>query len=238
MEADGSPKEEHSSLNAIISFKPTLLQQKIIDVAQDLMKSHYLLDTDKLYYICIRELKDENVDSIKRAIAELLNKNVLVEGKALTRVDLMDNKNRKKILFLIKSKPGIHVHKLRELTGLTTSTIFWHAKMLERFGLIRIETMYNRAVCFDIYIDKKFDEIHVSLHKKQYREILAEILIHQENFFSKIQENLNIPRSTLTRKIKNLIELGVLHSTRLDSREILLEISTDHEELISGLIKN
>ncbi|MFX0102797.1 MAG: winged helix-turn-helix transcriptional regulator [Candidatus Hodarchaeota archaeon] len=187
------------------------LQLKILHLARQLMKKHYVLDTDDLLAACLRYIREDKF-KIFRDFNDLIYRKILVNGKAIRRDTLLDNENRASIYELIKRKPGIHFSKIRNTTGKDSRTIQWHLKMLEKFDLIRVENFGRNLVYFDFVLDHDFDLFYYYLQKKSAIDILSIILENPRLSFASLLERSGIPRTTLSEKVKVLIENGFLNT--------------------------
>ena len=215
------------------------LQQKIVKLARELMKKHYVLDTDDLLAQCLRYFRNDDRFRIFRDFNDLIYRKILVNGKAITRDTLLENSNRTLIYDLIKSEPGIHFSKIKNTLGKDSRTIQWHLKMLEKFDLIRIEKYGRNVVYFNFLLEKNYDLFHYFLHKKNAILIFSTILDNPGISFIKLLDKIGIPRTTLMGKLKILFENGFLNidyqSNQLISIFIKDEFTVIFREYISRL---
>ncbi|MHA1683341.1 MAG: helix-turn-helix domain-containing protein [Promethearchaeota archaeon] len=203
----------------------TRLQRRIVEIAQMLMKEHYTLNSRKLHYTCLRMLKDVDKITIMASIDELIRKKVIYPGKAVTRESMMKNKKRVKILEVIKKFPGIYFSKLRQVIKLDSNSLLWHVNMLETFKYIRVEKFGNSTVYFDKELGKENDVFYYYLRKKDTVEILKNTVKHENLSFQDLLYYMNLPRSTLFRKVKVLIKNEILESDTESNRIVSLRVS-------------
>lgn len=203
-------KEVEESRNGEYDFQPTSLQERILSIARQLMQKHYVLDSVKLYYACAREIKEADNIDVMRAIDDLIKHKVLFPGKATSREGVLTNSYRKKILDAIKAEPGIYFSKLRDAIGIDSNTMMWHLKMLEKFDFIRKSNIGNNTVFFEKFQDKDLDLLYYYIHKDHSIDIFKQVITHPGLSFQDLLHYLDLPRTTLVRKLKALIENGLL----------------------------
>ena len=191
-------------------FQPTSLQERILNIARQLMQKHYVLDSVKLYYACAREIKESDNVDVMRAIDDLIRHKVLFPGKATSREGVLNNPCRKKIHDIIKTEPGIYFSKIRDAVGIDSNTLMWHLKMLEKFDFIRQGKIGNSTVFFEKFQEKESDLLHYFMHKDGSVDIFKQVITHPGLSFQDLLHYLDLPRTTLVRKLKVLIENGLL----------------------------
>jgi predicted transcriptional regulator len=228
MENSGDSTPQGSSL--LSTEKPvgdvdmTPLQQRILEVAGQIMQRHYLLDLDQLYQECLRFLKDASRQQIQSALNDLVHRKILINGKALNRQQLLENPNRNKILELIRKEPGIHFSRIKAWIAKESRTVQWHLKMLEKFDFIREERFGNNVVYFDFLQDKQYDRLHYYLHKEGAPAILGTIINRPGILLSDLIDLLQMPRSTLARKINVLVSEGFVSASNLENQGMVLSV--------------
>jgi DNA-binding MarR family transcriptional regulator len=211
-------------------FQATPLQERIMKIAKELMSKHYILDSRKLYYACAREITEaDNVDVMK-AIDYLIKKRVLFPGKATSRDCVLKNDLRKRILDLIKAEPGIYFSKIRDAVNVDSNTLIWHLKMLEKFDFVRVEKFGNSTVFFDKFLDKTLDPFYYYIHKEDSTDIFKQIATNPGLSFQDLLHVLNLPRTTLVRKLKALIEIGLLSVAYTANRITAINIAPVYKE--------
>jgi Fe2+ or Zn2+ uptake regulation protein len=199
------PQEDLNNENML-----SLVQEQILAIAYRMMEQHYVLDTDGLYKECKRIMKSTTPPSLRAALQDLLNKRYLIEGKAVTRESLFENENRRRIFEIIKHEPGVHFSRIKEMVEKESRTIQWHLDMLVDFKFIREVRFGNSLLYFDFLLEKQHDLLYYYLHKDGAPVIFRMILSTPGISFQSLLDTLKFPRSTLTRKVKALIEQGLL----------------------------
>jgi len=186
------------------------LEDRVLFIADQLMERRYVLDLDDLYKECIRVVRDVEKRHIENVLSDLTRRKVLIHGKALTRQVLLENPYRKQILELVKREPGLHFSRIKACINKESRTVQWHLRMLEKFDFIREERFGNNVVYFDFLQDKQHDRLHYYLHKEGAPAILMAILNHPGITIAELIEQLQMPRSTLARKINVLVVEGIV----------------------------
>lgn len=189
------------------------LEGRVLALAKGFVDKHHVLDTRKLYWICAREITDHDNPAVMDAIETLVKKKVLFPGKSITRDEVLRNKNRKTILTLIRTEPGIYFSKLRDKTGLDSNSMLWHLKMLEQFDLVRVVRFGHSTVYFDFFSDKELDALHYILHKRHACRVFKEILIAPGLSMRDLEARVPPGRQVLARLLKACIEHGLLSLT-------------------------
>jgi len=199
-----------STIREVIKFKPSSLQEQIISIAMQLMEQHYLFDSDTLYTQCLRSIKTVRESALNSAIAELLNKHVLIDGKALDKLTLLDNPHRKDIYDLITATPGLNISRIAKNLGLLVTTARWHMDVLEEFHFIRSNRINDQVYYFPAHASEEHDKIHVLLNKNGMTEIIRFIEMTNHPTVSILLRSTSLPKTTLLRKFNQLVENNVI----------------------------
>nr|MDO8110060.1 winged helix-turn-helix transcriptional regulator [Candidatus Sigynarchaeota archaeon] len=212
------------------------LEQSILLIAKQMISRHYLLSTKALYAECTRTMKDVDHNKIEIAITNLLTKKILLDGKAITRENLLENENRAAIYYLIRADPGIYLYKIMTRMNIDSRTANWHLHMLEEFSLIRSTRIGNNTIYFDASVDHGHEIVHYYMHKQSAPDIFRAILTNPGISFTQLLTVVNLPRSTLIRKVKTLINEGIFTGIN-DARELSsITISEKYRDIINILI--
>lgn len=205
-------------------LKLTRLHLKIINEAHNIIQDHRPLDSLTLYKTCRRNMKDENLRLLNQRFAELFKMKFLVQGRVVTYENIFDNQNRTKIFRLIELNPGINIGKIKSYLGLNLGTIKWHLKMLEEFGLIRMEIIKNQKTFFEISLDSSLDSFYFVLNKSGVLDVIKKILNAPKCTFADLCEVLQMKEYTIRRRIKELKSLGILKIKKRLNRVISIDI--------------
>ncbi|MFX0102863.1 MAG: winged helix-turn-helix transcriptional regulator [Candidatus Hodarchaeota archaeon] len=229
---------DYTSSIAEIPFNISKLERKILAIAKDLMKKHYTLDPRALYFNSLRMLKKESKSSIISAIEGLLKKKIFFPGKALTKDELFQNDTRKQIYKLIKEQPGIYFSKIRNILEKGSQVILFHLKILEQFKAIKIENFNGNKACFVTSLENQLAHLFYYLNKENTITILNAIVTTPGLSFIELLKQLDIPRTTLMRKIKILEKKGFLEVIYESNQLIYLELKPVYVPPVLEFIHN
>ncbi len=212
---DGAPVTKDIPFYSRYAMHLTEIEQKVLVIAKELMRKHYLLDLKDLYSQAMRILRDYTPFAIQQAIDGLCHKKVLFGGSALTRDTVLDNPTRRGIFDLICRLPGIHFSAIRKVVDTDSRTMMIHLRVLERFEMVRVENYSNCKAYFDFFLTKENDLFYHYLHKDKVREIYAALLSQPGISLGALAAALSeaIPHPTLYRKVKALLENNLLSGT-------------------------
>ncbi|MBN2153777.1 MAG: hypothetical protein JW839_20130 [Candidatus Lokiarchaeota archaeon] len=210
-----APVTDKHPLNSQYPVPLTEIEQKVLGIARELMRKHYLLDLEDLCMQSVRFLHDYTRPAIQQAIESLSRKNVVFNGSALTRDTVLNNETRRRILDLIRERPGIHLSTIKKATEIGSRTAMVHLRVLERFQMIRAEKYDNIKAYFDYILPKENDLFYHYLQKGKMREIYSAVLarpgISMVELASLFRDS--IPQPTLYRKVKALLDCDLLDGT-------------------------
>ena len=219
-------------IREVLAYRPSTLQERIISIARQLMENHYLFDSEMLYFQCIRAIKDVTASAINADIVELLNKHVLINGTALDRLSLLDNPRRKMIYDLISSMPGLNITRIAKNLGIFVTNAKWHVNALEKFQLIRSRSINDQIYYFPFSTSDEHDKANVVLNKNGMREIIGIMVKNSTVTIDYFLKSVPIPKTTLLRKIKELVESGVIAMSRSASGDALFSVQDSIKDFI------
>ncbi|HME50862.1 MAG TPA: hypothetical protein VKM55_01470 [Candidatus Lokiarchaeia archaeon] len=217
-----------------VDFSP--IEKKILLIAKQLMKKHYLLDTEELRLQATRELKDDAPDAIYTAILSLIAKKILFDGAAMTKDDVLVNETRHHVFDTICHQPGIHFSAIRAHVDTDSRTLLFHLNVLQRFGLVRFERINNNKAYFETSLPREHDILHYYLQNENARRIFKAILENQAVSLDELDTILkeSMTLQALTWRIKILMEHKLI-SGKFDGKKL---ISLIIPSKYRGLIKN
>ncbi len=188
----------------------TPLQKRIMELAYEYMERHYLLSVESLRQEARRRCTDVSKREVDMTIDDLVFHRKLVDGKARTREQLLENENRHILYQMVQKEPGVHISKLKEMAGMNFRSVQWHLNSLEEFQFVRSVNFGKIKVYFDFVLDKTHDLLHFYLHKDGCMSIFKYLLVYPECQLSDLAERLGMPHSTASRTVKALTEEGFL----------------------------
>ena len=213
--SNGAPDTSEIPLYSRYAMQLTEIEQKVLVIAKELMRKHYLLDLKDLFSQAVRILKDYTPFAIQQAIDGLCRKKVLFGGSALTRDKILANATRRSIFDFICRLPGIHFSAVRKAMDTDSRTLMIHLRVLERFEMIRTANYNNSRAYFDFFLNKENDLFYHYLHKDKVREIYTALLSQPGISLGALAAVFRetIPPPTLYRKVKILLENNLLAGT-------------------------
>jgi predicted transcriptional regulator len=232
-EGDGNSSSPPVSIS-LYRVELTPLQKQILAIADGFMQRHYLLDLKELHKEARRALKSETPDSIRYAISGLISKHVIFDGKALTRERALENETRSRIMELITKNPGSNFSTIRNEVGKDSRTVQFHLDILARFAFIRAEEFGNNVAYFENSLGKDYDSFLYYLQKNDAKDIFGVILNHQGITMNELQEHFGstIPRSSLYRKIRILVDNGCIIENHDANQQSLFDIPDHYCEVL------
>jgi predicted transcriptional regulator len=158
---------------------------------------------------------------------------------------ILDNKKRRKIYSLIKKNPGIHLRGLQRRLSFPISTLYYHVNFLKRYRIIVAEKDGVNLRFFIEPLNKEEKRLLGILRKRRCREIISLVLINQVANTKILEENLNIPSSTLSFYLNYLIQGSILKRKRVgyehlytvsDEDRIIKILTTYKSSLLDRLV--
>ncbi|TXT61448.1 MAG: hypothetical protein BAJALOKI2v1_30069 [Promethearchaeota archaeon] len=129
----------------------------------------------------------------------------------LTMEEVLENKNRDKIIELILDNPGIHFNQLLRKTGLAPGNLVWHLDVLETYKVVGKKRVGNYLAYFPYYGKNPISNIDLKLQKSELTLRVLEMIEEKPGIYNKIITNrLEINRKTIDYHIKKLMELNLI----------------------------
>jgi len=207
-----SNKQLSSSISEItITFQ----ERKVLDLVQEYLDdSRPLVLDDTLNYINSRISRgDLNINSVgaRKILNSLESKGFISEGSTLTRSDILENENRRRIYNIIVDNPGIYSNQIVRELEISRYSVDWHITKLLEFKFIRKCNINNFEVYAEINTPRETVRIHHFIIKQKSGKIL-EFLYQKETGTSiyKLSKSLNMHYKTIEKYIKQFTESGII----------------------------
>nr|MDO8085283.1 hypothetical protein [Candidatus Sigynarchaeum springense] len=215
----------------------TEIEQKVLFIAKELIRKHYVLDLKDLYSHSVRLLKDLKPFSIQQAIDGLCRKKILFGGGTLTRDKVLANETRRAIFEGICRLPGIHFSGIKRVVGKDSRTTILHLRVLERFEMVRVAHFGNSTAYYDFFLSKENDLFYHISHKDKVREIYAAILSQPGISMGALAAHFHesIPPPTLYRKVQTLLEYNLLSGTFNAGQLVAINIPPNLLPIVSAM---
>jgi len=218
-----------------VDFSPT--EKKVFMLAKELMKKHYILDTEKLYLQSNKEMKDETPNTVRVAIKGLISKRVLFDGAAMTRDDVLSNETRHRMFEIICTRPGIHISAIRTILDKDSRTILFDLNVLARFGFVRCVSINNNKIYFESSFPNENDVLYYYMQKDKARDIVIAILenpsVSLDDLGTIFSNSMSL--KTLSRKIQILLENKLLTAKYEINKIIALNIMPGYRNKIKAI---
>jgi predicted transcriptional regulator len=126
--------------------------------------------------------------------------------------EVLENKNRNKIIELVLDNPGIHFNQLLRKTDLAPGNLVWHLDILETYKVIGKKRVGNYLAYFPYYQKNPISNIDLKLQKSELTLQVLEMIEEKPGIYNKIiTDRLEINRKTIDYHIKKLMDLGLIN---------------------------
>ena len=193
----------------------TILHRRILQILYKIKNKNQNITALTLFERCHRELPNP-APEIERAIRDLFRKKYLVEGRSLTKDDILTNQYRNKIYRYILENNGTHKRELMRFFGLGAFLARHHLHILKIFGFIREKKYKNRLVFFPIDFEETREEEALILGDKTNRAIYDCIKSSNQVRLSEIVKTLEIPASIIQYHLKQLLKGNLINKIELE----------------------
>jgi predicted transcriptional regulator len=147
------------------------IETQVMSIVQKLAKDNKIIDFNRIYHICLKELKLES-EIILNALENLQQKRRIIFGQKIIRDLILNNLTRKIIYIYIKNNPGENFSTVLHQLNLNPKVLQWNLSMLLRYECIQEIQVLNVRI-FGIY-DQSPQKIilHYFTHNDKIRKIL------------------------------------------------------------------
>jgi predicted transcriptional regulator len=131
---------------------------------------------------------------------------------------------RKKLLEIIKNKPGIHFRKIQREADVAMGELEYHLQVLEKLDLVSKTTSkgYTRYYpAYELGTDDK--RIMGHLRQEKLREIVLFVLSKEKPTHKDISRQFSLFKSTTSFYMDKLIDAGIV-SKRKEGRNVIYEV--------------
>ena len=133
----------------------------------------------------------------------------------LTMDEVLENKNRSKIIDIILKNPGIHFNELKRESGLASGNLVWHLDILETYKVIKKKRVKNYVIYIPYYSKNPLSNVDLKLQKSELTLEVLEMIEENPGIWNgKITDELETHRKTIQYHIDKLIDLGLIHKER------------------------
>ena len=143
----------------------------------------------------------------------LIKRTVSIEKGAhrLSLEDVLENKNRDKIIELVLSEPGIHFNQLLRRTGLAAGNLVWHLDILETYKVIGKKRVGKFIAYFPYYDKNPISNIDLKLSKSKLTLEILEMIENEPGLWNNlITKKLKVDHKTIYYHINKLKDLNLI----------------------------
>ncbi|MBY9007332.1 MAG: hypothetical protein KGD63_11300 [Candidatus Lokiarchaeota archaeon] len=199
--------------------------QRVIIVAQEIIKKHKILKMKNLYNKSIK-ITDIPRKQLLRIIQFLADQKVIVDGSNYTRRTIMENEYRRKIYNVILENNGANFSLIKKEVFInkpsTGGQLIWHLGMLIKFGIIKKIKIGKSSLFLPIEMDIDLGKLYFfmkdNLNKKIIELFTYQEMIKKSDLYKLITES----RSKVNYRIKNLIENNIIRFKNKEKKDICL----------------
>ena len=161
--------------------------------------------------------KEEYFNLLNKKITSIVN-----SDHRLTLNEVLENKNRNRIIGKILQNPGIHFNELLRKTNLSPGNLYWHLDILITYKIIGKKRFENFIVFFPYYQKNPVSNLDLKLQKSELTLKILEMIEKEPGIWnSVITKKLKINRKTIQYHIKKLIDLGLIYTEKFGSKKKL-----------------
>jgi predicted transcriptional regulator len=124
--------------------------------------------------------------------------------------EILANENRRKIYAIIQATPGIHFRELQRQLDMPLATLEYHLSYMVRKKIIFAEKEGYFRRFYTKPLGTADKRVLLALRQRKMREIVLFILSNEKAKFQLLQDELNLPTSTLSFYLKYLVENSIL----------------------------
>ncbi|MFW9872909.1 MAG: winged helix-turn-helix transcriptional regulator [Candidatus Thorarchaeota archaeon] len=150
----------------------------------------------------------------KREYFQYLRKRTVSIEKGAHRLSLdevLENKNRNKIIDLILNEPGIHFNELLRKSGLAAGNLVWHLDILQTYKIIGKKRVGNFLAYFPYYQKNPISNVNLQLQKSKLTLKILEMIEQKPVIWNNlITKKFKVDHKTIHYHLNKLIELGLI----------------------------
>jgi len=129
----------------------------------------------------------------------------------LTLEDVLENKNRDKIIELVLNEPGIHFNELLRRTEIAAGNLVWHLDILETYKIIGKKRVGKFIAYFPYYDKNPISNIDLKLSKSKLTLEILEMIENEPGLWNNIiTKKLKVDHKTIHYHINKLRDLNLI----------------------------
>jgi len=140
-------------------------------------------------------------------------------------VDLsLRSENSTKVLQLISAMPGIHLHEIQRILGVSLSSVRYSAEQLARSGRILCDRTTGYSRFYPVTISEKDRVLYSLIRNKTTRRILSELVHEAELTNKELTERTGLAKSTVSVHLHKLLQTNVAHLILSDKGDFRIQM--------------
>jgi len=200
-------------------------EKMVLDVVHEYLDKNRYLTTDKIVpFISSRFSKaaiNINTNGIVEILESLVKKNHILEGSKLSKLNILNNANRKAILNMIKDYPGTYLSRIAKELSLKKPITEWHLSILLKFKCVKKVRINGHEAYFDNKFEHEKPELIHFMQREKYRKVIEYIKNNQKGITkTRLSKNLGMHPNTIKKYITRLEELGIIYKKKKSNKEL------------------
>jgi len=146
--------------------------------------------------------------------------------------EILENKRRQRIYDVLVKQPGLYTREMQRLLGIPLTSLQHHLNYMVQKNIIIEEKdpHFSRYYCNPL--DPREKKLLVILRQKRQREIVLMLLIDKKAKYHSIVEALNLPNSTVSFYLKQLLDNDVVERTKIGYENVYTLKDADQTEKV------
>jgi predicted transcriptional regulator len=144
------------------------------------------------------------------------------------------SENRVKIFRTISLRPGIHLHELQRVLGVSLGSIRYNVEELTRSGRILRDTSTGYSRLYPIGLTDRDRVVYSLIENKTTRIILSELIMEGSATNKKLTEKTGFAKSTVSEHVHKLLQASIAKLMLSDKGEFRVQV--DNPDYIRSLL--
>ncbi len=128
----------------------------------------------------------------------------------MSKDEILENANRRRIYAVIEASPGIHLRELQRILEMPLTTLDYHLDYMIRRKVIFSERKENVKRFYAEMFDAADKKMLTALRQQRIREIVLIVLANKKAKFKFLANYFKLPSSTLAYYLKYLVDKDIL----------------------------
>lgn len=134
--------------------------------------------------------------------------------------EILENERRSKIYTTIKKNPGLHIRQLQRILDIPLSSLQYHLNYMARRHVVLEEKSEHFTRYYSKPLEAEDKKVLSVLRQKRMREIVVIILVSKKAKYQVIVQTLNLPASTVSFYLKQLMDENIIDRTKIGYENI------------------